>query len=86
MPFDPNTSSYPLKDVARRAAAITPNNTTVYDTPVVVYVGSAGDIAVTDVYGTQVTFTAFPAGQILPLYVLSVKTTGTTASGLIGLS
>lgn len=86
MPFDPFTFSYPLRSVARRAAVVTPSDSTVFDTPVTLYVGGSGNLTVTDTSGAQVTFSSVPSGQILPLYVLSVRATGTTATNIVGLS
>ena len=49
-----------------------------------VYVGGAGDVAVTTWGGDDVTFTV-PGGAELPVKVRRVHTTGTTASGLVQL-
>lgn len=48
------------------------------------YVGVTGNVVVRDMQGTTVTFTAVPAGTILPVMVDQVRA-ATTASGIIGL-
>lgn len=68
------------------AAAVTPHNTNElsYVTRAI-YVGGAGDLAVTMVDGGEVTFVAIPAGTVLPIRVKVVKATGTDASSIIAL-
>ena len=46
------------------------------------YVGGAGNVAVTTIGGDDVTFTAVPVGTVLPVQVLKVKSSGsgTTAT------
>lgn len=48
------------------------------------YIGVAGDVAVKGVSGTACTFTAVPAGTILPIVVNRVMSTGTTATNIVG--
>jgi hypothetical protein len=48
------------------------------------YVGGTGNIKVTMLDGTDVTFQSVPVG-ILPIVVLRVWSTGTTATNIIGL-
>jgi hypothetical protein len=50
-----------------------------------IYVGGAGTISAELASGTQVTFSAVPAGTILPLRLRKVNATGTTASGIVAL-
>lgn len=68
------------------AAAITPSDTTVLPggTTRGIYVGVAGNV-VALIGGTAITFTAVPAGSILPVAATRVNATGTTASGLVAL-
>lgn len=49
------------------------------------YVGVSGDVKVTTVGGTDVTFTAVPSGAIIPLSVTKIWSTGTTATNIVGL-
>lgn len=49
------------------------------------YVGGGGNLAVTMVDGSAVTFTAVPTGIVLAIQVKEVKATGTTATSILGL-
>lgn len=51
-----------------------------------VYVGGGGDMRVRMLSGETVTFTGLQAGQFYPLRIVRVLATGTTATGLMGLS
>lgn len=44
------------------------------------FIGGAGNVAVTTIGGDDVTFNATPIGTVLPVQVLKVKSTGTTAT------
>ena len=44
------------------------------------FIGGAGNVAVTTIGGDDVTFNATPIGTVLPIQVLKVKATGTTAT------
>ena len=66
------------------AKAITPSDT-VLQAYTGIYVGGAGNVAVTMESGDVVTFTAPPVGSILPIRVTKVMSTNTTATPLIGL-
>ena len=50
------------------------------------YVGVSGDVAVTMSDGTEVTFVDLAAGIEHPLSVIEVKSTGTNATSIIGLT
>lgn len=69
---------------ARDAAAVTKSDTTpvAFDA---LYIGGAGDVAVTTVAGSVVTFTAVPAGSIIPIRCTRVMSTNTDATGIVGL-
>lgn len=49
------------------------------------YVGGTGDVKVLTMFGSTVTFTAVPAGTVLPVAVIRVFSTGTTATNLVGM-
>lgn len=67
------------------AATVTPSDTTVI-LGKAIYVGGAGNVAVTTAAGTVVTFTAPPVGSIIPVAFTKVMATNTTATLLIALS
>lgn len=74
-----------------RAVPITPSDTVnIVDPagaplPDAIYVGGAGVVAAVFQDGTVVNFTVV-AGEILPVRIKRVNTTGTTATLLVGLS
>jgi len=49
------------------------------------YVGGAGDIKLVTINGNTITFTAVPAGTILPVGCTQIFSTGTTATNLVGM-
>ena len=49
------------------------------------YVGGAGDLAVWMADGTLLAFGAVPAGTLLPIRVVRVLATGTSATRVVGL-
>lgn len=65
------------------AEAVTPSNTVNFATPSVVFVGGAGNVKVTTAQGSDVTFTGVLGGSVLPLQVLRVWSTGTTATNMV---
>ena len=75
-----------LTSPADNAAAVTPSDSTdLAFTSRALYVGGAGNIVCTMLGGGDVTFTAVPAGMILPIRVTRVKSTSTTATSIINL-
>ena len=80
---------------AYRAAAVTPSNTA--DIPsvstqdgsgnngCVLYVGGAGNLKVTTAGGDDVTFTGVLAGSFIPVQVVRVWSTGTSATSIVAL-
>lgn len=50
-----------------------------------IYVGGAGSLALVLASGDEVTFTGLTAGTFLPVRAVRVKTTGTSATQLVGL-
>lgn len=76
-----------LSGPASTGFAIVPSNDT--DLPEAtraLYVGSGGDLAVTMLSGAAVVLTSVAAGSLLPLRVVRVRTTGTTAGAIVGLA
>ncbi len=63
--------------------AVTKSDTTAVNY-VGLYVGGTGDVAVQCSEGTTVVFTAVPAGTILPLRIVRVMSTSTTATSMVG--
>ena len=64
------------------AASVTTNDVTQFS-PSVLYVGTGGTIRVLTAEGSDITFTNLPAGIILPLRVIRVYASTTTATGII---
>ena len=71
---------------ASRAFAITPNDSAdLANNTRGIYVGVTGDLRVILTGDTvAVTFSAVPAGSLLPIRAKRVTNTGTTATGLVG--
>jgi hypothetical protein len=73
---------------ARNCFSITPNDTAVLPfLPKAVYVGTSGTLVVRAIDGSaDVTFTNVANGTILDIRVTSIRSTGTAATNLIGLT
>ena len=67
------------------ATSVTPSNTNNLPTPSIIYVGTGGNVKVTTAQGDEVTFLGLLAGMVIPVQVLRVWATGTTASNLLGI-
>lgn len=67
------------------AVAVTPSDATVLRTTRGLYIGGAGNVAVTMFSGDVVTFTAPVLGTILPLVVTKVMATNTSATLIVAL-
>lgn len=67
------------------AVSITPSNTVNLANPSVVYVGTTGNVRVLTAQGDDVTFNNVPAGGVLPVQVIRVYSTSTTATNLVGI-
>lgn len=67
------------------ATAVTPSDSTTLLRGQGLWVGGAGNIAVVMAGDgrTAVTFTGVPAGVFLPIAVVQVKATGTTATNIV---
>lgn len=75
-----------LTSPAEEAIAVTPSDAT--DLPQVcrgLYVGSGGDASVVMASGDVVTFTGLMGGVIYPLRVSRVRSSGTSAGGIVAL-
>lgn len=77
---------------AGRAAAVTPSDTVNIpavtggvNNGCVLYVGGAGTLKVTTIGGDEVTFTGVPTGTFIPVHVVKVWATGTSATSIIAL-
>ena len=77
---------------AGRAAAVTPSDTVNIpavtggtNNGCVLYVGGTGTLKVTTIGGDDVTFVGVLAGTFLPVHVLRVWSTGTTATNIVAL-
>ena len=69
--------------IASDAFAITPHDTNIQRSAAL-YTGSGGTIVVKTEDGTTTTFASAAAGTTLPVKVLQVLATGTTATGIVG--
>lgn len=68
------------------AAAVTPSDTVnLPGGPAVVYVGTSGNVQVITAQGDTVTFSGVPAGAVIPVQVLRVFATNTTATNMIAI-
>lgn len=65
------------------AAGVTPNDDADLAAISVVFVGGAGNVKVTTAQGTDVTFNGLVAGQVIPVQVRRVWSTGTTATNMV---
>ena len=70
---------------AGRAAAVTPHDTNKIEVTRGLYCGVSGDVKVTMLNGTALTFTGLAAGVVHPLQVIQVFSTGTTATNIVAL-
>ena len=77
----PNGELYSAVD----GVAVTPSDSTVLAATRSLYVSGAGDVAVEMISGNTVTFAAVPAGTVLPVQVVKVLATGTTASSIVAM-
>lgn len=65
------------------AEAVTPNDSTNLTTPSVIYVGVSGNVKVTTAQGDATTFVGVLAGTVIPVQVIRVWSTGTTATSIV---
>ena len=65
--------------------SVTASDSTTYDPPLsFLYVGGAGNVAITDKDGTTVTWVGLAAGSIIPMRCVKVMSTNTTATSIVG--
>ena len=64
------------------AAAVTPSDTTVFQ-PGVLYIGGTGNVSVVTQGGDTVTFTNVANSFLLPVKIVQVRSTGTTATNMV---
>lgn len=76
--------SQPAGLSARNAAVVTPSDSTdlTYTTRAV-FVGTGGDLNVDMASGQTVLFSGVPDGAFLPISVNRIRSTSTTASGIV---
>lgn len=65
------------------AAAVTPSDTVNFTEPSIIFSGAGGTIRVLTAQGSTVTFTNVQAGAILPVQVLRVFASTTTATNMV---
>lgn len=65
------------------ALAVIPSDTAGLASPSVIYVGVSGNVQVTTAQGDTVVFYNVPAGAVIPVQVIQVWATNTTASNLV---
>lgn len=72
--------------VARDGVQVTKSDTTVYDPPLKgLWVGDAGAVRVITPSGSDLLFSAVPAGTLLPIQAKQVMATNTVATLFVGL-
>jgi hypothetical protein len=75
-----------LTSPPEHAIAISPDDTSELSQPTrALYVGGGGNLRVTLLGGSTVSFANVPAGSMIPLRVTRVFATNTTASDILGL-
>jgi hypothetical protein len=67
------------------ARTVTPSDTVNLASPSVIYVGVGGNVQVTTAQGDQVIFTGLIAGQVIPVQVIRVWATSTTATTMLAI-
>lgn len=84
--INPLSSQHPdLTTPAVRLLSITPADADLSHVCRMLYVGSGGNVAVRDMFGTTVTHINVASGTYLgPFQIDQVLATGTTATGIIG--
>ena len=65
------------------AATFSNSDTVNLESPSVIYVGGAGNVKVTTAQGDEVTFIGLQMGSVIPVQVIRVWSTDTTATNLL---
>lgn len=83
-----NFSKFPTTPIspARGGVTVTPSDAT--ELPQIsraLYIGQGGDVSVTLADGDVLVFEAVPSGSLLPIRAGTVRSTGTSASGILAL-
>jgi hypothetical protein len=74
-----------LTSPPEHGAAIVPGDADLGHVSRALYVGGGGDVAVRLQDGTEFTLANVPTGTLLPIRVIRVLATGTTATQIVGL-
>lgn len=73
-------------DPAWGGVAVTPSDSTNLTTPArALWVGGAGTVSIVMRSGVALSFAGVPAGTLLPIGLVRVNSTGTTASNMVAL-
>lgn len=87
--LDPQSIPGALQEMVPNSSfrTVTPSDTTaIKGGPArALYVGGAGDVVAINENGAAVTFTAVPAGAVLPIATARVNATNTTATSIVAL-
>jgi hypothetical protein len=65
------------------AATFTNSDTVLLANPSIIYVGTSGNVKVTTAQGDDVVFANVPSGSVIPVQVIRVWATTTTATNLL---
>lgn len=74
-----------IAEAYRGGAAVTPSDTAMLAPTRGLFIGGAGNISVDFVDGTSAILTAPAVGSVLPVSVVRVKATSTTATAIVAL-
>ena len=92
IPLSPVTSntkavSEEIPGFPKAAFSISANNTDTFSAPVTVFVGTGGNVAVATALqpSTPIVFKNIAAGRVVPVQVIRVYETNTTATDLVGI-
>jgi hypothetical protein len=86
MPTTINRAGHSTNDLASGGFAVTPSDAAnLASTAYGVYIGGAGDLKVTTIDGDTITFSGLAVGQFVPVIVVKIFATGTTATNILAL-